>query len=29
VLRNIRKIRKLTQTEIGNKMNLADNTTSN
>lgn len=29
ILRNIRKIRKLTQTQVGNKLNLAENTISN
>ena len=29
ILKNIRKIRKLTQTQIENKLNLAENTISN
>lgn len=29
VLRNIRKIRGLTQSNVGNELNLADNTISN
>lgn len=29
ILKNIRKIRKLTQTQIGSKLNLAENTISN
>lgn len=29
ILKNIRKIRKLTQSNIGNELNLADNTISN
>lgn len=29
ILRNIRKIRKLTQAQVGNKLNLAENTISN
>ena len=29
ILRNIRKIRKLTQLQVGNKLNLAENTISN
>lgn len=29
ILRNIRKIRKLTQLQIGNKLNVAENTISN
>ena len=29
IMRNIRKIRGLTQTQVGNKLNLADNTISN
>ncbi len=29
ILKNIRKIGKLTQTQIGNKLNLAENTISN
>lgn len=29
ILRNIRKIKKLTQTQIGNKLSVAENTISN